>query len=101
MSQYDTPFAKAVASLGETPESVTEALRAKGIKGYRRLASSCPIAKYLNACGFKIVTVATHAQNYKGQEDQSPDEAVSLSQGVRDWITGFDDGKYPEFYQNT
>lgn len=98
MSQFDTPFAKAVASLGETPESVMEALRSKGIKGYRRLAASCPIAKYLNACGFKIVTVASHAHNYKGQKDEYADEMVSLPQGVRDWIIGFDDGKYPEFY---
>lgn len=101
MSQYDTPFAKAVASLGETPESVTEALRAKGIKGYRRMASSCPIAKYLNACGFKIVTVAAHAHTYRNQEDHYAEEMISLPKGVTDWIIGFDDGKYPEFYQNT
>lgn len=99
MSQFDTPFAQAVASLGDTPESVTEALKAKGIRGYRRMASSCPIAKYLNACGFKIVTVATHAQNYKGQMDEHADETVSLPQGVKEWICNFDDGKYPEFYQ--
>lgn len=98
MSKYDTPFAKAVASLGETPESVTEALRAKGIQGYRRMAASCPIAKYLNACGFPLVTVASHAQKYAGQEDERADETVSLPKGVKDWIIEFDDGKHPEFY---
>jgi len=95
-----TPFEQAVASLGDTPESVTEALRAKGIKGYRRLASSCPIAKYLNACGFKIVTVATHAHNYRHPMDEYAEQAISLNKGVREWIIGFDDGKYPEFYQD-
>jgi hypothetical protein len=97
MSQFDTPFAQAVAALGETPESVTEALRAKGIKGYRRMAGSCPIANYLKACGFPKVSVATDAKRYMADSEDS-DESVSFPKGVRDWISSFDDGKYPEFY---
>ena len=93
-----TPFEKAVASLGKTPEEVSIALQGKGIKGYRRMASCCPVAKYLQSCGFPTVTVATHAHRYQHPKDENADEMISLPQGVREWITNFDDGKYPEFY---
>lgn len=92
-----TPFEQAVASLGTTPEEVSIALQSKGIKGYRRMASCCPVAKYLNACGFPSVTVANHAQKYENGVDMA-DETISLSQGVKDWIGNFDAGAYPQFY---
>lgn len=99
MSQFDTPFAQAVKSLGETPESVTEALRAKGIKGYRCRASCCPVANYLKACGFPEVSIGSRALRFSGPTASDSDEQVSLPSGVRDWISQFDDGGYPEFYQ--
>lgn len=99
MSQFDTPFAKAVASLGETPKQVSEALQARGIKGYRQIASRCPIAHYLNACGFPHVTVATYAHRYSTSKAENAEEMVSLPKVVKDWIYDFDNGKYPEFYQ--
>ena len=98
MSMFDTPFAQAIDSLGTTPESVTEALRAKGIKGYRQMASSCPVARYLVACGFPSVTVATSAKRYRTGHTDNSEESVSLNRGVQQWIRNFDDGMYPEFY---
>ena len=97
MSQFDTPFVKAVKSLGETGESVMAALREKGVKGYRSQCSRCPVANYLKACGFTDVTVAGHANRYNRSDDS--DESILLPLGVRDWIAQFDQGKYPEFYQ--
>lgn len=92
-------FLEAVKSLGETPEEVTQALREKGIKGYRQIASSCPIARYLNACGFPSVTVCTSAKRYRdGSKESDAEESVYLSAGVRQWVSDFDFGKYPEFY---
>lgn len=94
-------FLEAIKSLGQTPEEVTLALREKGIKGYRQMASSCPIARYLNACGFPRVTVASSAKRYQNEfveKEHDAEESVSLPKGVQDWITRFDDGQYPEFY---
>ena len=97
MSKFDTPFAQAIAALGDTPEKVTEALKAKGVRGYRQSASSCPIAKYLNACGFPVVTVCTSAKRYRDKAEDS-EESITLPNGVKNWIIAFDEGKYPEFY---
>lgn len=94
---FDTPFAQAVKSLGETPESVTEALRSKGIKGYRRQCSRCPVANYLKACGFTDVTVSAYANRYSKSDDS--DEAIKLPQGVQNWIAQFDAGQHQEFWQ--
>src|SRR5512135_1878764 len=97
MSQFDTPFAQAIDALGQTPESVTAKMREMGIKGYRRMAGSCPVARYLWACGFPRVTVSSSARRYRDSRDDS-EESVSLNVGVKQWICDFDDGKYPEFY---
>ncbi len=92
-------FLEAIKSLGETPEEVTLALQAQGIKGYRQMASSCPVARYLNACGFPHVTVSTSAKRYRdGSKESESEESVYLCAGVQEWIRRFDDGEYPEFY---
>lgn len=92
---------EAIEALGTTPEQVSSKLRDMGIKGYRRMASSCPIAKYVKACGFPHVTVATYVKVYQDRGSDIGDVADQthlLPQGVRDWIAGFDEGEYPEFY---
>lgn len=95
-----TPFEQAIAALGNTPEQVTAVLRAKGIKGYRCSAGRCPVANYLKSCGFPQVTVATSAKCYRDERCESQvEESVQLNAGVRNWIIGFDDGAFPEFYQ--
>jgi hypothetical protein len=96
-NQFDTPFALAVKGLGETVESVTEALRSKGIKGYRRMCSQCPVANYLKACGFTDITVSTFANRYSKSDDS--DESIELPKGVQAWIHQFDDGQHQEFWQ--
>lgn len=91
-------FLEAVDSLGVTSEEVLIALRAKGIKGYRQSASQCPIAKYLNACGFPKVTVCTSAKYYGERSQDWSEQSISLPPGVVKWTIDFDNGKYPEFY---
>lgn len=89
---------EAMQALGTTPESVTAKLREKGIKGYRRIAHSCPLANYLKQeCGVKDVTIGTTANIYQG-ESQTSDESYILPDGVKVWVQSFDDGEYPEFY---
>jgi len=89
---------EAMKALGTTTESVTAKLREKGIKGYRRLAHSCPLAKYLKQeCQVQDVTVGTTANIYQG-ESQTPDESYMLPDGVKVWVQNFDDGMYPEFW---
>jgi hypothetical protein len=90
---------EAIKALGQTEESVTDKLREMGIKGYRQMASSCPIAKYLNACGFPYVTVCTYACTYATDNKEADnEERYYLPKHVRDWASDFDVGKYPEFY---
>lgn len=99
MSQFDTPFAAAVRSLGDTPSSVAEALKTKNIKGYRNRASVCPVANYLKSFGYTDVSVGMAAHRFSGPTADDSDESVSLPEGVKEWIRNFDDGQYPEFYQ--
>lgn len=91
-------FLEAIQTLGETPESVMTALREKGIKGYRQMAGDCPVARYLKAMGFAHVTVASTASCYLNPECHNADETHHLPAGVKQWITDFDSGKYPEFH---
>ena len=88
-------FEEAIAALGTTPEQVTDKLREMGIKGYRRMAGSCPIAKYLNACGFPMVTVCNSARRY--DHFWSASETILLPAAIKNWILDFDNDHYPEF----
>lgn len=89
-------FIEAINTLGDSPESVSAKLQEMNIKGYKRQAGFCPIAKYLNACGFPDVTVSSLAMRY-GKDRHVADEVVPLPLGVQAWIRNFDDDKYPEF----
>ena len=90
---------QAMQALGDTPESVTAKLREKGIKGYRRIAHSCPLAKYLKQeCGVENVTIGTTANVFSGPTAHTSDESYMLPDGVKVWVQNFDDGMYPEFY---
>ena len=98
-------FEEAIAALGTTPEQVTDKLREMGIKGYRSRAGSCPIAKYLNACGFHMVTVCNSARRYEGKHigvsvyhfQCHASETILLPPAIKNWIFDFDNDHYPEF----
>lgn len=91
-----TTLTNAIAALGTSVEQVTQVLRDRGIKGYKRMASTCPIAQYLNYCGFKDVTVAgTTIKRYEGGPESV--EVVGIPKAVVDWVCQFDDGLLPEF----
>lgn len=90
-------FEEAIAALGTTPEQVTDKLREMGIKGYRQMAGSCPIAKYLNACGFHLVTVCNSARRYDHSRQCHASETILLPPAIKNWILDFDNDHYPEF----
>jgi hypothetical protein len=91
-------FEEAIKGLGETPEQVTAKLRELGIKGYRQSATLCPIAKYLNTCGFPHVSVCSAAKWYKSSNvSASAEETIYLPHDVQRWIRQFDDGEHAEF----
>ena len=90
-------FLEAVNSLGKTPKNVTQVLREKGIKGYRNCKLACPIARYLNACGFSYVTVAGSANHYRDDSEAELVQSFCLPMGVQAWIADFDMGRCPEF----
>lgn len=89
---------EAIKALGTTQDEVTAKLKESGIKGYRRMASSCPIAKYLNGCGFPFVTVGGYVNVYASNSSQDAEYTYHLPHAVRMWALDFDAGYYPEFY---
>lgn len=92
-------FQEAVQSLGTTPEQVEAKLRASHIRGSRRSAGYCPIARYLKSCGFTDVTVSDKVRLYNSTSGKAPAiEVVSLPEGVKQWIMDFDAGKHNEFW---
>jgi hypothetical protein len=91
-------FEEAIISLGTEPEQVTAKLREKSIKGYRRMASNCPISNYLKSCGFSMVYVSNIAG---AQLDSGEEVQVLLPPGIRQWVRDFDDGCYSEFRLET
>ena len=90
-------FIEAINALGSSPESIATKLREMGIKGYKCSAGNCPVAKYLNACGFPEVTVSYRVSRYPNHATHTPEETVYLQEGVQEWIRRFDDGQFPEF----
>jgi hypothetical protein len=91
-------FLEAVQSLGQTQESIMQVLREKGIKGTSCRPGSCPIARYLNSCGFPSVSVGhTSAYYYHYDGNTRVGELVDFPPEVGKWIFIFDHGGYSEF----
>ena len=84
---------EALTALGSEQESIANYLRVNNIKGYRCKSHMCPIATYLDRCGFKDVQiggqVAWHGGGYARQWEP-------LSMALIQFIKSFDAGQYPE-----
>ena len=95
MSYYNVVgFSKAIRSLGTTAQTVTVALRAKGIKGIPNNPCACPIARYLKTFGFSTVSVTgSYVSFYNDREGTT----IKLPKTLRDWVYDFDMNNYPEF----
>lgn len=80
---------QALASLGESAETVAQELRRKKITGLRCSSYECPIAVFLEretGCRFSAGTLNA----YSGRS------TVDLPGAVSDFIVKFDMGCYPE-----
>jgi hypothetical protein len=79
--------------LGETPEQVAEALKAKGFKGKRKRAHCCPIYQYLTSHGLDVGVspseIALYDTTTKGCDITAP-------LPIKQFIYDFDLGKYPD-----
>jgi len=78
--------------LGETPEQVAEALKAKGFKGRPKQAHCCPIYHYLTSHGLDVGVTPGQISLYAPNDDCDITAPLSIKQFVYD----FDAGKYPD-----
>ena len=91
----------ALRSLGETAEDIATMLQMGGWLGLRNDAGACPLARYLatvipNADGAAVGSeeATVHFVYRLGVE-------VDLTRGAADFVTAFDDGRFPELvYQD-
>lgn len=84
-----------LASLGDTPEDVAEALTAKGIKGVPTVAGKCPVARYLEDLNGEPFTVFFNA-NWELEKHTREDNRVEVPAAVFNFIGEFDSGIYPD-----
>lgn len=75
----------------ETEDEIAEFLYEVGIKGRRALANSCAISEYMaQMTGRKFSTCNTI------ETIEEPIKTFRLTSAIDDFITSFDDNKYPE-----
>lgn len=81
----------ALARLGSSPEEIAESLNTKGISGYRRKPTNCPIANYLKQefPNVGLIYVGGVVCFDETKKIPTPTE-------VREFINGFDKGFYPK-----
>lgn len=81
--------------LGTSVKSIRQNLKKMKIKGDRSEVGSCPLANYLQARGFDEVSVDGDVEVYNiGGASES--FHFSLPQAFHDFVSQFDDGKFPE-----
>lgn len=86
----ETILAK-LAELGDTPDAIAESLRARGIKGDKRSATSCPLANYLRECGAEYPVVFDWA--WVTQDDG--EQGVEVPAHAYQFARSFDADAYP------
>lgn len=92
----DRAYAELV-HLGDTEDEIAAALRARGIKGRRKEACTCPIANFL---------VAVFGEECHPEVDDditflgwNPKERLAVPAAVLDFIEAFDLGSYPQLIE--
>lgn len=87
---------EALKRLGDSEAAVAKALLEGCYLGRREDACRCPIARYLEACGFEdpCVDQTSIAVVTPNGLDAVDDESFPLA--VRDFIGAFDDGHHPD-----
>lgn len=87
------------ANLAAQP-SIPEFFAARGIKGRRRVAKDCPIARYIKQeCGDD----PAHGL-YTVEIETSDDGRVIITHGqqaLADFVSNFDQGKYPDLVDHS
>lgn len=94
-AEHEAAIGRLLAELGDTADKVADALRAKGIKGRKAKAASCPIANYVNASSdYEHATASDILVTADDPDDEYHSLRVTTPQPVRQFIGNFDDGVY-------
>jgi hypothetical protein len=89
-----SPLDEALAKLGSTEAEVALTLGAGGWTGKPLDALEDPICVYLDALGFSDVAIDPEFASAEDPEGRF--ECVPTPLPVRDFMTSFDSGRYPE-----
>lgn len=77
--------------LGSSADEVADRLAALGFKGRRNATGECPLARYLTETLRRRVCVGT----IEVYPDPGGENAFPLPLACRDFVAGFDEGKWP------
>ena len=80
--------------LGSSSRKVAATLKAEGIKGKRKSATSCPISMYLKKHGAGIVSTSIVAVALISDEEAQC-KSIDLPTAVKKFVVSFDQGRYP------
>lgn len=94
-AEHEAAIGRLLAELGDTADKVADALRAKGIKGRRVSARSCPVTTYLKARRPALDTLTTTQGWVRFRDPDSPTwPTIPTTEPVREFVRRFDQGVY-------
>jgi hypothetical protein len=93
-------------ALGDDANQVANSLAAQGVHGTPHHPQRCPIARYMGAVvggDNRVDAIAVHHTVLFVRPAKSwlPPVRVTLSRAVRDFVTGFDEGRFPALQTRT
>ena len=99
--QIEQRVTSLLQSLGDDADAVAATLAWEGVTGFRSQSRNCAIARYLGAVvgadpGVGVITVTQTAVCISGIHWWSPKVRRSLPHAIRQFIIGFDTGRYPQ-----
>jgi hypothetical protein len=87
---------KSLLDLGDTEKEVADSLRAAGIRGVKGMAAYCPIAVYIRSQHLGPAEFAIAFPSEVTWKEGKRRQRVANPRPVRDFIVGFDFGRYPD-----
>jgi len=86
-----------LTALGSSADEVAASLARRGIRGDRHECASCPVARYLRRfawCSHVEIGGTKTRRPYAMVSHRGSKAIARLPDAVRDFVLGFDDGRY-------
>lgn len=87
---------KEIKKLGETPDEIAQALKRRGIKGYKGVFDSCPIANFVSKkVDVDNICVEGDILTFEERMDEYEFHVrIPNREPIRQFISNFDNGYY-------